>query len=234
MYPSFEPSAPGDEENPFAAPNRALHAWTLVILAAAGLFAGVLFGRVLLRTSMSGDGPFAPVPPVREAAPVRELEPVAPADAAPAATDARPAVQPPSAADSTAARKPTTKRSWHARASRDADEASSEALERTPNESAPAAPQRETTRSSESSEDEAAPQASAEPAAGGSLRINSRPWSQVFVDGRLVGNTPQLGVSVPAGRHTIRLFNPEFGMSKTFTVSVAPGESVTRIEMLED
>jgi len=67
----------------------------------------------------------------------------------------------------------------------------------------------------------------------GTLRINSRPWSQVFIDGRLIGNTPQMSLSVPAGRYTVRLTNPELGMSKTFIVHVPAGELVTRIESLQ-
>lgn len=65
------------------------------------------------------------------------------------------------------------------------------------------------------------------------LRINSRPWSQVYLDGRLIGNTPQMSLQVPAGRYTVRLANPELGMSKTIFVTVAAGESVTRVESLE-
>lgn len=67
----------------------------------------------------------------------------------------------------------------------------------------------------------------------GTLRINSRPWSQVFIDGRLIGNTPQMAVSVPAGRYTVRLSNPELGMSKTIILQVSAGELVTRVETLE-
>ena len=33
----------------------------------------------------------------------------------------------------------------------------------------------------------------------GTLRINSRPWSQIFVDGRKVGNTPLLNLTLAAG-----------------------------------
>ena len=60
----------------------------------------------------------------------------------------------------------------------------------------------------------------------GTLRINSRPWSEVYLDGRLIGNTPQMSVRVPAGRYTLRLSNPELGMSKTMIVQVAAGELV--------
>ncbi len=71
-------------------------------------------------------------------------------------------------------------------------------------------------------------------AAPGTLRINSRPWSQVFVDDRLIGNTPQLDISLPAGSHKVRLTNPEFGMSKVISLHVRAGETVTRVETLEE
>jgi hypothetical protein len=66
------------------------------------------------------------------------------------------------------------------------------------------------------------------------LRINSRPWAQVFVDGRLVGTTPQLGIYLKPGAHQVRLVNPQFAMQKAFSVQVRAGESVTRSENLED
>jgi hypothetical protein len=71
-------------------------------------------------------------------------------------------------------------------------------------------------------------------AAPGTLRINSRPWSQVYVDGRLVGTTPQMGIEVQPGSHSVRLLNAEFSMSKTFQIAVASGKTVTRVEMLTE
>lgn len=68
----------------------------------------------------------------------------------------------------------------------------------------------------------------------GSLRINSRPWSQVFIDNQLVGTTPLLNLSVRAGQHSVRLVNEEFGMRKTFDVSVRAGESVSQVVSLDD
>lgn len=70
-------------------------------------------------------------------------------------------------------------------------------------------------------------------AASGTLRINSRPWSKVIVDGRPVGNTPQMSLKVSAGRHEIELVNPKFGMRKRLSVRVGAGEVVTRIVDLE-
>ncbi len=63
----------------------------------------------------------------------------------------------------------------------------------------------------------------------GMLRINSRPWSQVSVDGRLVGNTPQMSLRLSPGKHTVLLVNPEFDLRKTLTVQIKRGAIVTKI-----
>lgn len=73
-------------------------------------------------------------------------------------------------------------------------------------------------------------------AAGGNglLRINSRPWAQVFVDGRMVGNTPQMGIQLAPGNHSVKLVNPQMGLQKTVSVSVKNGQTVTKIMNLID
>lgn len=63
----------------------------------------------------------------------------------------------------------------------------------------------------------------------GRLRINTRPWSQVFVDGRLIGNTPQMGVELSAGEHRVTLVNTEFNIRETITVNIRSGQTETRI-----
>jgi serine/threonine protein kinase len=67
----------------------------------------------------------------------------------------------------------------------------------------------------------------------GTLRINTRPWSQVFVDGRLVGNTPQMNIPLPAGRHTVTLVNSDFDIRHTITVEIQAGQTETRVLTLE-
>ncbi|MDH5674687.1 MAG: protein kinase [Myxococcales bacterium] len=67
----------------------------------------------------------------------------------------------------------------------------------------------------------------------GVLRLNSRPWSQVTVDGRAVGNTPQMNLRLSAGAHTIRLHNPQFGLSKTLRLRVKGGQTITKIVDLQ-
>lgn len=71
----------------------------------------------------------------------------------------------------------------------------------------------------------------AQPAASGSgmLRINSRPWSKVFVDGTLVGTTPQMAITLSPGQHTITLVNPEFEMSKTVLIDIESNQLLTKV-----
>lgn len=71
------------------------------------------------------------------------------------------------------------------------------------------------------------------PRGNGTLRINSRPWSKVSVDGVAVGNTPLMSLEVAAGTHTITLENPQFGVKEKLTVTVKPGETVTRVVTLK-
>lgn len=68
----------------------------------------------------------------------------------------------------------------------------------------------------------------------GILRLNSRPWSQIAVDGRPMGNTPQLNLQVPAGNHTVKFSNPQMGLAKTVQVKVRKGQTVTKVINLID
>ncbi len=69
--------------------------------------------------------------------------------------------------------------------------------------------------------------------AKGTLRINTRPWSEVYVDGRPVGNTPLMRLELDPGSHKVRLVNRDFGIEQTITVNIAPGETVTKILNLQ-
>jgi len=59
----------------------------------------------------------------------------------------------------------------------------------------------------------------------GMLVVNASPWGQLYVDNRLVGNTPRGNLSVTAGQHLVRVQREGF---ETFerTVTVAPGETI--------
>ncbi len=60
-------------------------------------------------------------------------------------------------------------------------------------------------------------------AARGRLDINARPWARVFLDGKHVGYTPLSLEHVPAGRHVLRLVNPDLGVERRISVKVKPG-----------
>jgi hypothetical protein len=64
-------------------------------------------------------------------------------------------------------------------------------------------------------------------AQSGTLRINSLPWSQVHIDGQLVGHTPQMNLLLPAGKHRVTLVNNEMQLSKSLTVQIKPGNITT-------
>lgn len=65
-------------------------------------------------------------------------------------------------------------------------------------------------------------------ASGGeaTLSMNSIPVSKVILDGRPLGSTPKLKVSVSPGSHTVTFVHPEHG-KKSKSVTVSGGESKT-------
>jgi len=70
------------------------------------------------------------------------------------------------------------------------------------------------------------PPAAAAAAGGeGTLNMNSIPSSSVVLDGKPIGNTPQIGIAVSAGTHTVVFVNAEQGFKKTVSVTVAAGET---------
>ena len=54
----------------------------------------------------------------------------------------------------------------------------------------------------------------------------------VYVDGRRIGNTPQMNISLPAGRHEVRLINPDFNIRETVRVNIRAGQVETLIQRL--
>jgi hypothetical protein len=219
--PSFAAVERGpDLENPFARSSANTFAWLQAVGAIVGLFGAVLFGRVVLDAG-KGAPASRPIvnapqsPPAAAPVDVRSI-PGTPAEPLPpVAASAEPLPQP-AAVEAEASRGPRSKHVVRA-APRRAENASSAVPDPAPRSSSAAPERRE--RST---------------AAPATLRINSRPWSQVFIDGRAVGNTPQLGISLEPGTHSVRLVNPEFSMIKTFKLTLHAGENVTRVETLEE
>jgi eukaryotic-like serine/threonine-protein kinase len=127
---------------------------------------------------------------------------------------------------------------------RKSGEASSDAVASAPVAAAPVAePPKPARASASASTDDllesatsSSAKAPAAPAGGGgqgTLRINARPWAQVVIDGRPVGNTPQTNIALPAGNHRVQLVNPEFNLKKNLTVTIKAGQVETQIISLQ-
>lgn len=60
----------------------------------------------------------------------------------------------------------------------------------------------------------------------GQLMVGPEPWSDVYVDGALVGTTPFGGVELDPGTYTVRLSNPDF-QDDVRTVQINAGETTS-------
>lgn len=70
------------------------------------------------------------------------------------------------------------------------------------------------------------------PSLPGRLSVSSTPWAELSVDGRVVGNTPQVGIRVTPGRHLLMLARDGF-QNHTISVTVRPDATlkITGIEL---
>ena len=67
----------------------------------------------------------------------------------------------------------------------------------------------------------------------GFLRLGSKPWTKIAVDGKDSGlTTPQTHLRLNAGSHKITLSNPQFGIVNSFTVDIKTGETETVVKDL--
>ena len=56
---------------------------------------------------------------------------------------------------------------------------------------------------------------------------------KLTIDGRPAGNTPQMSLRLSAGTHTVRLKNPQFGLTKTLKIKVNADQTTTKIVDLQ-
>ena len=73
-------------------------------------------------------------------------------------------------------------------------------------------------------------------AAGGAfgiLRINTKPWTKVYVDGKLKGTTPLMKIKLRAGRHKVTMLNNNKGIRKTIWVTIPAKGTKTVIKRFE-
>ncbi len=57
------------------------------------------------------------------------------------------------------------------------------------------------------------------------LSLNSKPWTTVYIDGKLIKTTPILNFKIPAGDHKVRFENKDFGINETISVKLSPNQT---------
>jgi len=75
------------------------------------------------------------------------------------------------------------------------------------------------------------------PAGGGtcSVTLGSKPWSQVWIDGKDTGKvTPMVDYKVACGKHKITFKNPEIPVEKSENITVKAGEKFRKVVPLVD
>ncbi len=63
------------------------------------------------------------------------------------------------------------------------------------------------------------------PSGPGQLTFDARPWCNVTIDGRAVGQTPIVNRTLPSGSHRITCTNPELGVTRNVNVTIEAGET---------
>jgi hypothetical protein len=69
------------------------------------------------------------------------------------------------------------------------------------------------------------------PSTPGRLFVSSRPWGALYLNGRLLGNTPLAGIVVPAGVHRLRIERPGYRPYERM-IEMPPGGDVRLIDIL--
>jgi eukaryotic-like serine/threonine-protein kinase len=62
----------------------------------------------------------------------------------------------------------------------------------------------------------------------GFLTIDTSPWSLVSVGGKVLGQTPLVGVKLPTGTQVLSLRNPELGIETSYSVTIEAGKTSAR------
>jgi serine/threonine-protein kinase len=62
----------------------------------------------------------------------------------------------------------------------------------------------------------------------GKLTLDTTPWTRVFLRGRKLGDTPLIGVTLPAGKHQLKLINEEKQISTIIEVDIRSGQTTSK------
>ena len=64
------------------------------------------------------------------------------------------------------------------------------------------------------------------------MRLDTLPWTTVYLGKRNLGITPLLDIKLAAGRHKLRLVNEEAGQKKSIWVVIRPGKTTALYKKL--
>jgi hypothetical protein len=56
------------------------------------------------------------------------------------------------------------------------------------------------------------------------ISINSRPWANVYIDGKLIKSTPIIKYAIDPGKHKVHFKNQKFNINKVYPVVIGNGE----------
>ena len=62
----------------------------------------------------------------------------------------------------------------------------------------------------------------------GKLTLDTAPWSEVFLRGRKLGDTPLVDFPLPAGLHEFTLVNEGKGLRQVVEIEVEPGKTTVK------
>jgi hypothetical protein len=71
------------------------------------------------------------------------------------------------------------------------------------------------------------------PAATGYLTLDTKPWTEVYHQGKRLGLTPLAYQKLPAGRIKLQLRNREQNINKTILVEIKPNQTTVKQLSLE-
>ncbi len=60
------------------------------------------------------------------------------------------------------------------------------------------------------------------------LFLDCKPWANVYVDGKSVGQTPITNLPIPPGSHTIKVVNPDLNQSEVVSIQAKPGQTIRK------
>ena len=61
----------------------------------------------------------------------------------------------------------------------------------------------------------------------GRLKVLVKPWAEVFINGKRIGETPFKPVQLPPGTYKVKLVNPQIKKSVTKTIRIKPGKDIS-------